>query len=139
MSVHTLLPRLRNVKRTGPGRWIASCPTREDKRPSMSIRELSDGRVLIHDFGGSAVHEILEAAGLTFNDLFPERKITSGKRERRPFPAEDVLRCIAFEALIIALSGRRVLAGELLSEEDQARVMTAVGRIEEAIQLSTWS
>src|SRR4051812_48596704 len=105
MSVDVLLSRLPRVRQTGPGRWIGSAPTRNDKRPSMTIRELPDGTVLLHDFGGDSVEDILTAIGLTFSDLFPDRGNEHHVRgERRPFPAMDVLRCIEFEALLAATS-----------------------------------
>ena len=45
MSADVLLSILEGVKRTGPGRWMARCPAHGDKSPSLSIRELDDGRV----------------------------------------------------------------------------------------------
>ena len=57
MIADKLLSLLRNVKRTRAGHWIASCPTRDDKHPSMTIKELDDGRILIHDFGGDSAQE----------------------------------------------------------------------------------
>ena len=133
MSLDILLSRLERVRKTGPGRWIASCPCREDKRPSMTIRELDDGRVLIHDFGGSSPEEILGAIGLTFSDLFPDRLSTHGKPERRPFPAADLLRVIGFEALLVALAAANLAGGALLDGADRARLMLAASRIREAL------
>jgi hypothetical protein len=43
--VTRLLDRLQGVKRTGPSRWIARCPAHEDRRPSLAVRELDDGRL----------------------------------------------------------------------------------------------
>ena len=134
--IDNLLPLLDRVKRTGPSTWVASCPTREDKRPSMTIRELDDGRVLIHDFGGDSVEEILGALGLTFDALFPPRPADPayvGKPERRPFPAADILRAIAFEATIVALAGAAFIAGESFSQFDKDRLLVAVGRINAAL------
>jgi len=42
----------RGSRGAGPGRWVASCPAHEELSPSLSIRELEDGRVLLHDFAG---------------------------------------------------------------------------------------
>lgn len=134
--IDNLLSRLDRVKRTGPSTWMASSPTREDKRPSMTIRELDDGRVLIHDFGGDSVEEILGAIGLTFSDLYPPRPADPacmGKPERRPFPAADILRAIAFEATIVALAGAAIVAGEPFSQFDKDRLLVAVGRINAAL------
>lgn len=133
MSADILLSRLDRVRQTGPGRWVASCPCREDKRPSMTIRELDDGRILIHDFGGSSPAEILDAVGLTFPDLFPERMSTHVKPERRPFPAADLLRVIGFEVLLVALAAVRLAGGELLDGADRERLMLAASRIREAL------
>lgn len=88
MTAARLLDRLESVKQTATGRWIAKCPSHEDQRASLSVRELDDGRVLVHDFAGCDVADVLIAAGLTFDDLFPPR--ADGHRvkgERRPFPA----------------------------------------------------
>ena len=131
--IDTLLNKLDRVKSTGKGRWIASCPCRDDKRPSMTIRELDDGRILIHDFGGSNPQEILDAIGLTFSDLFPEPLTNHAKPERRPFFASDLLKTIAFEALLTAMAASRMATGESFGDEDRARLMLAASRIRDAL------
>ena len=134
MSADVLLSKLDRVKRTGPSTWVASCPTREDKRPSMTIRELDDGRILLHDFGGDSVEEILAAIGLTFSDLYPPRPVSHhAKGERRPFPCADAFRAVAFEATIIALAGAAIIAGEPFSQFDKDRLLIAVGRVNDAL------
>lgn len=133
MAIDYLLSKLERVKSTGRGRWIASCPTRDDKRPSMTIRELDDGRILLHDFGGSSPHEILNAIGMSFSDLYPESITNYAKAERRPFFATDVLKTIAFEALLIAMAASRIANGESFDEGDRARLMLAASRIREAL------
>lgn len=132
MSVDALLSRLENVKRTGAGRWIARCPAHEDRRASLSVRELEDGRVLVHDFAGCSVQEVLGAVGLEMSDLFPEREAHHGKPERRPFPAADVLRCVAFEALVVSTAAAAILAGEPLSSVDRERLKVAAKRLQAA-------
>ncbi|MDE2264100.1 MAG: hypothetical protein KGL45_16380 [Gammaproteobacteria bacterium] len=59
----TVLDRLDGVRQSGPGRWLARCPAHEDRSPSLSIRELDDGRVLLHDFGGCDTQAVLDALG----------------------------------------------------------------------------
>lgn len=132
MSAELLISKLDKVKQTGPGRWVACCPAREDKHPSMTIRELDDGRILIHDFGGSTVNEILDAIGMDISDLFPPRQ-TYGKPERRPFPASDVLRAIAFEALVVASTGVNMLAGNFTGN-DRERLILATERIQAGLK-----
>ena len=50
MTADRLRSRLHRAKQTGPGRWLASCPAHDDRRASLSIRELDDGTVLIRCF-----------------------------------------------------------------------------------------
>ncbi|MHB1188755.1 DNA primase [Thiobacillus sp.] len=137
MSADTLLSRLDGVKRTGQGRWMARCPAHQDKRPSLSVRELDDGRVLVHCFSnGCSAHEIVSAAGLEISDLFPPRPddpAQFGKPERRPFPAADILRAVAFEALVVGCAASAMLAGEPFTQTDRDRLLVAVGRIQAAL------
>lgn len=46
-AAKVLLSRLDGVKEAGPGKWIARCCAHEDRKPSLSIREVED-RVLVH-------------------------------------------------------------------------------------------
>lgn len=133
MTVETLLSTLDKVRSTGRGRWIACCPAHEDKRPSMAIRELDDGRVLVHCFGGCDTESILGASGLTFADLMPEKLDNYVKGERRPFPAVDVLRCIGFEALLTMVAARTVANGQKLAPADHARLLDGVARIQSGL------
>lgn len=137
MRTDALLSRLGRVRRTGSGRWVARCPAHDDKNPSMTIRELDDGRVLIHCFAGCSVEEILGAIGLTFDALFPERALDHHRaRERRPFPAADVLACVSAESLIVALAASDIAKGKPISDADRSRVMLAASRIEAARELA---
>jgi hypothetical protein len=69
-AIDKVLDRLQAVKRTGEGRWMARCPAHPDKTPSLSIREMPDGRVLLYDFGGCGNGDVLSAMGLRMSDLF---------------------------------------------------------------------
>ena len=86
MSMTKLLDRLEKVRKTGPGRWIACCPAHDDHSPSLALRELDDGRVLVHCFAGCSAHEIVSAVGLDLSDLFPPREIGFGKGNRNADP-----------------------------------------------------
>jgi hypothetical protein len=130
-----LLSRLEGVRRTGPDRWLAKCPAHDDRKPSLAIRELNDGRILVHCFAGCGVHDVLTTAGLTFDALFPEC-LGEFKPERRPFPAIDVLRAIEFEALLIATAASNLAQGIELSEVDRERLMLSAGRIGAAVEES---
>lgn len=132
MSADQLLSRLENVKRTGAGRWIARCPAHDDRRASLAIRETETGVILVHDFAGCAVESVLAALGIDMADLFPERDSQHGKPERRPIPAADVLRCVSFEALVVALAAQNIADGKVLSDTDMARLRLASQRLQAA-------
>lgn len=137
MPIDTLLSRLDKPRQTGPGRYIARCPAHADKSPSLSIRELDDGRVLVHCFTGCPVSDVLSAVGLEFADLYPERPAADlAKPERRPFPAADVLRALYREVLIVAAAAGFILADRALSATDRERLELAVERIQQAVSLS---
>ncbi len=135
MSANTLLQNLEKVRRSGQGSWLACCPAHDDKSPSLSIRETVDGRVLVHCFAGCAVHEIVSAVGLDASDLFPPRTEQQFiKGERRPFPAADILRAIAFESTLVLIAAADLLTGNPFNETDRTRLVLAVARIRAALQ-----
>lgn len=137
MSSDVLLSRLDRVRKTGSGRWISRCPGHDDNGPSLAIRELEDGRVLLHCFAGCEVESVLDAAGLTFEDLFPERLGGDpAKRERRPFNAVDVLRCLSFEALILCQYASTLARGEALTTEAKERLLTAARRFQQGVEVT---
>lgn len=131
--VDALLSRLDKVKATGPNRWIACCPAHADKALSLAIRETDEGRILLHDFGGCATHDVLTAVGLEFSDLFPERLPNPNyPPERRPWPASDVLRCVAYECLLVVAAVNDIHRRGWLSETDEYRLYLAAARIAQA-------
>lgn len=135
MSVDLLLSRLKRVRRVGPGKWSASCPTREDRSPSLAIRETEDGTVLLHDFGGDDVASILAAVGLTFKDLYPKKIGYSAKPIKRPFNASDVLDLVAFESIVALVVTSDVLRDREVSDADYERLQTAARRLGDAAEV----
>lgn len=136
-TVQILLSRLDKVKSMGRGRWIACCPAHEDKHPSLAIRETDDGKVLLHDFAGCSVYDVLFSVGLQVQDLFPPRP---GPREilrttRMPFSYADALRCISFEALLAATAACNLGNGVALDDKDRARLLQASSRINHALEV----
>jgi hypothetical protein len=137
MTVDHLLQQLAGVRSTGKGTWIAQCPAHGDKHPSLAIRELDDGRVLLHCFVGCSAGDVVAVLGMTLSDLFPPR--TDGsidhrqRSERRPFPATDALRCIAVEAMLVLISATRLARGATLTEGDRQRLLVAASRIQAAV------
>lgn len=136
MTVQTLLSRLDRVKQTGPGQWVARCPAHDDRRPSLSIREADDGKILIHDFAGCDAYAILGAVGMDFTDLFPDDPARgSGGIPKKPMPYAEALRCISFEALLAATAACNLANGETLTDTDRARLLLAARRINHALEV----
>ena len=139
--VERLLDRLESVRRTGRNRWMARCPAHDDRGPSLSIRECDDGPILLHCFAGCGAAEVLTAIGLDFSDLYPERSPhgDGGHRrrpERKPFPASDILLCVAHEALVVASAAALLIAGYPMTAIDRERLILAAERLQAAISMS---
>jgi hypothetical protein len=141
MSAEAILSRCQNVRKTGPGRWICSCPAHEDKNPSMNVRELPDLKVLMICRAGCTNREIVEALGLHWSALFPESDIGRStyddfKREAARIPWRDVLEAVAFEAQLTAIAASNLKAGVVLSQEDLDRLWQAAVRLNRAVEMT---
>jgi hypothetical protein len=76
MSIRVLLDRLDAPREVAPGRWRARCPAHGGQsRDVLSIRENSDGTVLLKCFHGCTALEIVSALGLQLSDLFPRLEV----------------------------------------------------------------
>jgi hypothetical protein len=129
--IDSILSRLQKVK-GGRGRWTACCPHHQDKSPSLAIRLVEDGRILLHCFGGCSVDEVVGSMGMSINDLFPPSEIGLKPAVKPAFYANDLLRIIKFETTIVSLLASDVARGKKLSESDLNRAKLASERIFEA-------
>ncbi|MES2820111.1 MAG: hypothetical protein V4812_14110 [Pseudomonadota bacterium] len=76
--INTLLPRLARVRAVAPGQWVARCPAHPDRHPSLRIRELPDGTLLVKCWVGCSAQAVCAAVGLELRDLF----VSSAYRRR---------------------------------------------------------
>lgn len=131
MSADALLSRLDKVRHTGAGKSQACCPAHTDKRASLSIRELEDGRTLVHCFAGCSVEEVLTAVDLTFDALFPEKPADHSPRKsvKKPWRASDVIRVLDFELTVAFVLLSDISTGREFSAEDRERARMARERI----------
>jgi len=135
MNADQLLSRLDKVKQTGSCQWVAKCPAHDDKSPSLSIRELGDGRVLAYCFAGCGIADVLSALGLSLTDLFPDNLSDHMPRvqDRKHWhAAREALKVISDDALLIAVGAENVAAGVVLTEADRDCLVKAAVRIREA-------
>ena len=70
--IDIFLSRLPAYTRSGPASFKACCPAHDDKTPSLSIKRLPDGRLLIHCFAGCGAIDVLDSMGLDYGDLYPD-------------------------------------------------------------------
>ena len=136
--VELMLSRLQKVKGRN-GSWTACCPAHNDKGPSLAIREADDGRVLLHCFAGCETLSVVQALGMDMTDLFPPDNKRrdypiEGKPKLKPaFYASDLIRILAFEALVVSICASDLRKGKALSDEDNERLKVAQQRIEEVM------
>lgn len=52
--------------------YTSTCPAHDDRNPSLSVREGSDGTVLLKCHAGCPLDRIVSSAGLQLSDLFPK-------------------------------------------------------------------
>jgi hypothetical protein len=133
MNATELVGRLDSVQPRGPGRWFAKCPAHEDKRPSLSVREIGDGTVLLHCFAGCYPLSIVQAIGLEFRDLFPAGRIRRVEDHERPrLSATDALVALDNECLIVKWIATDVYQRREIGAETWQRLALAVNRISTA-------
>jgi len=123
LTAEALVARLEYCKSTRAGQWIARCPAHADKSPSLSIKEISDGRVLIHCHAGCTGLDVLSAVGMNWSDLYPpdmyppnhNYKSVNGKRSSGPEVSE----------LTLAIGRSAIKEGLRLSESEKNEMRSA--------------
>ncbi len=136
MSVDSLLSRLEGVKRTAPDRWIAKCPSHKDRRASLSVRALDNGRVLVHCFAGCPVDLVVGAAGLQLQDLFPPRAPQQqySRGEPRPFRAREAIFALQAELRVAWVLLGDLAEGKEMGAADRKRAGVARDRCQALIE-----
>ena len=138
--IDRMLHRLEKVKSTGPGKWQALCPAHDDKRPSLSIKEADDHKVLLKCWSGCGAAEIVNALGLSLADLFPgdrrSLKDHGTSPMRRPFDYRDALTGIAHEATVIRLIASAINSGQEMDVESLTRLAQAEERVVDALRIA---
>ena len=131
MKLNQFISALSKVRKTGPDSWVACCPSHKDKSPSLAIKATPE-TMLIHCFAGCSTEEILDAVGMTFDDLYPDHGRTVKPHKLHPRAA---LECIAFESLVVAASGY-ALRSRPLTVTEMERLVQATSRIQAAAEMA---
>ena len=88
--VQILLARLKNVKQTGDGQFMARCPAHDDQHASLSIGMGGDGRALVKCQAGCAGSAVLSALGMTWRDLHAASGTTPPRTTASPLKRATV-------------------------------------------------
>lgn len=96
--------------------------------------------MLVKCFAGCSVEDILGAVGLEITELFPptdKREWVAQEKSVKfggiRFSAIDALRCLSGEGSVLLLLACDMAEGKVLKEAERDRLVTAVGRINSAI------
>lgn len=134
MDVNQLLQRLAGVRGNGENAWVARCPAHEDRSPSLTVKLVPDGRILMHCFAGCGTDNVLGALGLGMTDLFPEPLAMHRPRVSLPFSPMDALQCLQREAGVVMIVASDIAEGKPVTAEHADRAAEAAGRIYAAME-----
>ena len=71
MQLNEFIGKLNKVKGSGK-QYTALCPAHSDNKQSLSVSVGDNGKILLNCHTGCTAKEIVNAMGLTMQDLFPE-------------------------------------------------------------------
>lgn len=134
--IENLLSRLEKVRPVSRNAWTACCPAHNDDKPSLAVREVETGQILIHCFAGCSVDQILDSLGMDITELFPDEQKNLQPLKKKFFPMA-VLQLVRHEVVIVGLAAIDLKNGKALSPEDQDRLLVAIGRIQEAVDYAS--
>ena len=135
IALNTVLSRLEKVQSIGNYRYKALCPAHDDRSPSLAIKADGD-KLLLHCFCGCKTADVLEAIGLTFADIMPDKSSANFKKDRKPFYAIDVLGIVKYEATLAFIYAVDMSQGLKLTNQDKSRLLLAASRINHAYEVA---
>ena len=86
-----ILDKLEKVTKGASGQYSACCPAHPDSSPSLSLRELEDGKILVICHAGCETEKILEVLGLKLSDLAPKQQVQRRNRIKLPSRSDAFL------------------------------------------------
>lgn len=104
---------------------MACCPAHEDSTPSLSLREMDDGQVLVNCFAGCKPDDILAAVGLEWRDMFPQRNGHLANPEPRHSTQKERAEVDMARSVIAVLRADQE-AGKRLSAFDKECAQSAI-------------
>lgn len=123
MSAHAIVERLEYCRSSGDREWIARCPAHDDRSPSLSVRDVGDGRTLIHCHAGCGALAVLDALGLDWGALLPTAR-------QAPLQVNQAAARGSLDELVVEIAIADMNAGRELSALDRERAREALYRLD---------
>lgn len=134
MSVDVLLNKLNGIKKTGANRWLCKCPAHDDRSPSLSISlDERNGNILMRCFAECDPYSILQAVGLDWDAVFPEKHEGDYKPKKNLIYASEAMQIIRFESQVVLASVYATRRGDI-TQSDLERLELAMKRINNAYE-----
>lgn len=134
MSVEAFLSKVGKVKINGRNQWVCQCPSHEDKSPSLAVKVLDDGRILLNCFAGCDTESVLSSVGMTFDDLYPEKTYGNYKPVKTVISYREALELIQHEARIVMLCAYDMRNNKPLLPDELKRLERSMQTINKALQ-----
>jgi hypothetical protein len=134
---HALAEALNGVRWDKSGdSFKAICPSAHSTRSqSLHVRAVDD-RILIHCHKLCGAASVLDALGLDFAALYPDRPADHRIRRAPPIPYREALIGIDHEAAVVAICAGRLEQGTALTTADLDRLVLAAERIDAARRIA---
>jgi len=101
----------------------------------LSVRETSDGVLLLHCFTGCAPASIVAAIGLQLADLFPRIDEPHAKPKRRPpVPWPDLITRLGHGLMVLIIAISDLERGKTFSSEDLDTLRAAAVAMHDAVE-----
>lgn len=133
MSIESFLSKVGKVKITGRNQWICQCPSHKDKSPSLALKVLDDGRILLNCFAGCDTESVLSSVGMTFDDLFPDKTHGNFKPVKSIISYREALEIIQHETRVVMLCAYDLKKNKPLLEDELKRLEKSMQMINKAI------
>lgn len=120
-----------------PARFRTRSPLRNDRTPSVYITETPEGTILVKDFGGDSVAEMLGAIGVNIASLFPPKPDQHyAKPTRASMAVNDLIRFIGNDLRLVLVAARMTSNKEALAERDMTLLGEAIERITDGLNFA---
>ncbi len=111
--------RLKGAIKRHNGGLLTFCPSHDDRKGrSLAVSLGRQGQVLLHCFAGCSIHEITSAVDLNPADLFPHTESKYDPKTKSYFNEWQILESLRFDAMVVLIAARRVLADGQSTEAD---------------------